>query len=182
MPFGPTVHTLKLSLRDVRPLVWRRVVVASETPLPKVAHLFVAVMGWEGYHLHQFDVGGVLFGPADDDADYQLDERSAVLKHLLPSVKSKLRWDYDFGDGWEHDVVVEAIETPRSDARYPVCLDGRRACPPEDCGGPGGYARLLAALKNPDDPERDEYVQWLRKGFIPAAFDVVAANRRLRQR
>ena len=181
-PFEPTVHTLRMTLRGIRPAVWRRIVVRSETPLPKFARMLEAAMGWEGYHLHMFDVGGVMFGPPDEDFDYMIDERSATVKHLLPRVKSKLRWDYDFGDGWEHDVVVESIESPEDGNRYPVCLAGKRACPPENIGGVPGYQKLLRVLADPNDPEHDHIASWSPEGFDPASFDPKAANRKLRGR
>jgi hypothetical protein len=100
IPFGPTVHVLKVTLRDVEPQVWRRLVVRSEAPLPKLNQALERVMGWEGCHLHMFDVGGILFGEPDEDADYVINERAATVKHVLPRVGASLRWDYDFGDGW----------------------------------------------------------------------------------
>lgn len=90
-----------------------------------------------------------------------LDERKARLGEVLPAVKSKMRWDYDFGDGWEHDVVVEAIELAHNDATYPVCLTGKRACPPEDCAGPWGYGNLLAALSDPMHEDHEELTEWV---------------------
>jgi hypothetical protein len=182
IPFGPTVHTLRVSLRDVQPEVWRRVVVRSGTPLPKLARLLEQAMGWAGYHLHLFDVGGVLFGVPDEDADYMINEKAAMVRHVLPRPGSSLRWDYDFGDGWEHDVVVEAIESPVEGKGYPVCLDGERACPPEDCGGVSGYEELLRVLGDPSDPEHEHMVSWTPEGFDPAVFDLVAANRNMRGR
>lgn len=182
IPFGPTVHTLKVTLRDVKPAVWRRIAVRSETPLPKFAGVLEKAMGWGGYHLHMFDVGGVLFGERDEDADYVIDERAATVHHVLPALKSKLRWDYDFGDGWEHDVVVEAIDSPQDLQRYPVCLDGKRACPPDDCGGPSGYQHMLSVLADPGAPEHADTVSWMPNGFDANAFDVAAVNRRLRGR
>lgn len=182
IPFGPTVHVLRVSLRDVEPAVRRRFVVSSEMPLPKLNQALERVMGWEGHHLHVFDVSGILFGEPDEEADYVISEKAATVKHVLPRVGASLRWDYDFGDGWEHDVVVEAIESPGHGKRYPMCLDGARACPPEDCGGVGGYERLLAVLADSTDPEHENMVEWAPDGFDPEVFDVVAANRRLRGR
>jgi hypothetical protein len=129
-----------------------------------------------------FDVGGVLFGDPDEDADYMINEKHATVKHVLPRLNSRLRWDYDLGDGWEHEVAVEAIESPTERGRYPMCLDGKRACPPEDCGGASGYIRLLEALSDPKHPEHDELAEWAPKGFDPEAFDVIATNKRLRGR
>ena len=182
MYFGPTTHVLRVSLRYVEPEVWRRVVVVSEMPLSKFATALERAMGWEGYHLHLFDVGGVLFGVPGEDADYLIDEKAAKVTHLLPREQSSLRWDYDFGDGWEHDVVVEAIEPLNPKTKNPVVLDGARACPPEDVGGPGGYEELLRVLNDPTDEEHEHMVSWAPEGFDPAVFDLVAANRRLRSR
>ena len=182
MYFGPTAHVLRLSLRDVEPEVWRRIVVASDMPLPKLAMALEHAMGWEGHHLHIFDVGGVLFGVPDGDDDHLINEKAARVSHVLPRVDSSLRWDYDFGDGWEHDVVVEAIEPLNPKTKYPVVLDGARACPPEDVGGPGGYEELLRVLNDPTDEEHEHMREWAPEGFDPAVFDLVAANCRLRTR
>ena len=182
MYFGPTAHVVRVSLRYVEPEVWRRVSVVYEMPLPKFADVPQQAMGWEGYHLHMFDVGGVLFGPADENSDHLINENAAKLTHVLPRVESALRWDYDFGDGWEHDVLVEAIEPLNPKTKYPVVLDGDRACPLEDVGGPPGYEDLLRVLSNPKHKEHKHMVDWAPKGFDPAVFDLVAANRRVRGR
>src|SRR3954452_23639607 len=104
--FGPTVHVLRISLRDVSPEVWRTLVVRSDTKLPQLSRIFENVMGWGGYHLHMFDVSGILFGVSDEDADHLINEKAATAKHVLPRVGASLRWNYDFGDGWQHDVVA----------------------------------------------------------------------------
>ena len=149
IPFGPTVHVLRVSLRDVETEVWRRVVVRSDTALPKLARTLEQTMGWKGYHLHLFDAAGVLFGVTGEDTDYLINEKAAKVRHVLPRIGSSLRWDYDFGDGWEHSVVTETIESPVDGQRYPACLDGAMACPPEDCGGVPGYEELRAILADP---------------------------------
>ena len=115
-------------------------------------------------HLHAFEADGELYEiPVGESFGFRRlrDERKARLGEVLPAVKSKIRWDYDFGDGWEHDVVVEAIEPARADLTYPVCLAGKRACPPEDCGGPWGYSNLLAALSDPTHEEHEELAEWV---------------------
>jgi hypothetical protein len=182
MYFGPTVHVLRVSLRDVEPEVWRRVVVDSEMPLPKFAIALERAMGWESTHLHLFDVAGVLFGNTDHDAPHLINEKAARVDHLLPREGCALRWEYDFGDSWEHDVVVEAIEPLNPKTKYPLVLDGENACPPEDCGGPHGYQELLRVLDNPKDRAHKHMRGWAPEGFDPAAFDLVAANRRLRSK
>jgi Plasmid pRiA4b ORF-3-like protein len=173
------VHRLKVTLRHVKPPVWRRIEVPSDIDLAALAAVLEAAMGWEGYHLHGFEVGDVTYQPLDENAfDMGLgfakpvDERTATLGDVLLAVKSKMRWDYDFGDGWEHDVVVEAIEPRNANVEYPICLAGKRSCPPEDCGGPWGYADLLEAIADPKHPEHDELTEWLPPDFDPEEFDV----------
>ena len=182
MYFRPTAHVFRVPLRHVEPEVWRRVVVASEMPLTKFATALERAMGWDSTHLRLFDVAGVLFGNTDHDAPHLINEKVARVSHVLPRVESLLRWDYDFGDGWEHDVVVKAIEPLNPKTKYPVVLDGERACPPEDVGGPPGYEELLRVLNDPTDDEHEHLVSWAPEGFDPAAFDVATANRRLRGR
>jgi len=179
--WGPSVHTLRVSLLFVEPVVWRRFVVPSETKLPKFNRMLEAVMGWEGYHLHTFEIEDLRIGASDEDDADLIDERRITVKQLLPRVESRLRWAYDFGDNWKHEVMVEAIEEPSLDARYPMCTAGERACPPEDCGGVSGYERLVAALADPSDEEHDDLKTWAPPGFDPAAFDMVSANRMLRR-
>lgn len=180
--FGPTVHVVRVSLRDVEPEIWRRMAIDSDMPLETFAKALEKAMGWAGYHLHSFDVGGVLFGQPDEDADYMIDEKAARVSHVLPRESSALLWNYDFGDGWEHDVVVEAIEPLNPKTKYPVLLAGARACPPEDVGGSGGYDELLRVLNDPDDEEHEHLLSWAPKNFDPSAFDLDAANKRLRRK
>jgi len=124
--------------------------------------------------LHGFDVDGTRYGIRNPDWDLldDLDEHRYRLGDVLPSAGSKMRWDYDFGDGWEHDVLVEAITLQGRGTTYPFCMAGRRACPPEDCGGPWGYANLLEALADPGHPEHEEFTDWAPPDFDPARFDI----------
>jgi hypothetical protein len=166
-----SAHTLKVTLRGVTPPVWRRIVVDSQTKLSTLSDLLEAAMGWYGGHLHVFDVAGTTYGEPNPSWDDVLDERKVRLATVLPSVKSRMRWDYDFGDGWEHDVLVEAIGPPEPDATYPTCLAGRRACPLEDCGGPYGYQELLVALADPAHPDHSNLTEWAPSDFDPEEFD-----------
>jgi hypothetical protein len=176
-----TVHQLKLTLREVKPPVWRRIVVESDLTLGELAGVLEAAMGWESYHLHAFEVGGTRYGVPDPDWDMDdLDENRFRLADVLPKVGMKMRWEYDFGDGWEHDVLVEAIGPPERGVEYPLCLAGRRACPLEDCGGPWGYADLLVALADPDHPEHEERREWAPPGFDPARFDLEQTKQAMR--
>jgi hypothetical protein len=175
-----TVHTLKVTLRGVKPPVWRRIVVQSDTRLSELAAILESVMGWEGYHLHGFETADrVHYGPEPDDGDWgppTHDERRFKVSSVLRSVKSKLRFDYDFGDGWEHDVVVEAIGPAERGVAYPRVIAGKRACPPEDCGGPWGYQNLLEALADPKHRDHDDLTVWVGDDFDPEHFEVPAAE------
>lgn len=169
-----TMHRLKVTLRGVKPPIWRRIEVPSNIKLSELAAVLEAAMGWLGGHLHAFEAGGVTYETPDPDSlgfRPSRDEGKAGLGDVLSTVKSKMRWDYDFGDGWECDVVVEAIEPRGRDATDPVCLAGKRACPPDDCGGPWGYGNLLAALSDPTHEEHEELAEWMPSGFDPEAFD-----------
>jgi len=167
-----TVHTLKITLRKVRPPVWRRIVVPSEIKLSALAPVLEAAMGWIGGHLHEFEAGGKRYGDPDPDWDDDvIDELGRKLAGVLPRVGEKMRFDYDFGDGWEHDVIVEAIEPAERNVAYPVCLAGKRAGPPDDCGGPWGYGKLLAALADPKHPDHEDRVEWIGEEFDPEHFD-----------
>ena len=177
---GPSVHTLRIELLHVEPAVWRRFVLPSETKLPKFNRMLRAVMRWEGYHLHMFEIADLRIGVPGEDDDDVIDERRITVKQLLPRDGSQVRWAYDFGDNWQHDVVVEAIEEPSPDVRYPVCTDGERACPPEDCGGVGGYEDLREVLADPAHDEHEHLREWAGAGFDADAFDQMAVTKRLR--
>ncbi len=179
-----TVHRLKVTLRGVRPPVWRRVEVVSTTTLHQLSAELEAAMGWFGGHLHAFEVGGTTYQlPDDDELGWRptKDERRAVLNKVVPAVKMKMLWEYYFGDGWAHDVLVEAIEPAVAGVEYPRCIAGGRASPPEDCGGPWGYADLLEALADPSHPEHAAMLEWAPPDFDPARFDPDEATHAIRQ-
>ena len=176
-----TVHRLKITLRGVKPPVWRRIEVASATTLGELSPMLEGVMGWYGGHLHAFDVDGTDYSPPDPDWDSDdLDEKKYHLGDVLPAVGAKMTWDYDFGDGWRHNVVVEAITPAEMNLSYPLCITGKRACPPEDCGGSWGYAEILRALRDPNHPGRADRLAMVPPGFDPARFDLGEAQSALR--
>lgn len=185
MAEASTVHQLKLTLRGIRPPVWRRIVIDSDIPLSELAHLLEAAMGWLGGHLHAFVAGDVTYEVPDPDGDTgwgrrTVDERTVTLGEVLVRPNAKLRWDYDFGDGWQHDVVVESIAPTGIGFDGPVCVAGRRACPPDDCGGTWGYANLLAALADPNHEDHEELAEWTPPGFDPEVFDPAEATEAMR--
>jgi hypothetical protein len=177
------VYQIKVSLDDIRPPVWRRFVVPGGATLSKLHNILQVVMGWEDYHLHQFTIAGKRYGDAGQDEFGELgfmDERRYSLSQLLPRKGLRFKYEYDFGDSWQHTLVVEEILPSKKGVRYPACLAGKRACPPEDVGGVWGYAEYLAALEDPGHPGHDEWLQW-RGAFDPEAFDLRKVNAELKR-
>jgi Plasmid pRiA4b ORF-3-like protein len=175
----PTVHTIKITLRHSRPPIWRRLQVPSSSTLEELHNAIQSAFGWENYHMWVFETSGAQYGIADRD----LDIRNAAAKRLdqvAGRTGAKLSYTYDFGDDWEHDLVVDAVTGAEPGVAYPRCLSGRRACPPEDCGGIWGYDELLEILADPAHEEHIERLEWLgldsADEFDPAAFDLDTVN------
>lgn len=169
-----TVHQLKVSLRGSRPPIWRRLLVPSDITLLDLHGIVQLAMGWSDCHLHQFMVHDVVYGQ-DHGQDWgwgprPKDESKARLARVAP-VGTRLLYEYDFGDSWEHDIVVEKVLPAAEQETYPVCIAGRRACPPEDCGGLWGYAELLEAVHDPAHEQHQEMLDWLGGRFDPESFD-----------
>lgn len=177
---GLTVHLLKVTLMDVTPPVWRLIRVPSAVPLSTLHAVLQAALGWEDRHLHEWRVGGTVYGPPDEETwgEELADEASAVLGEVA-GPDDLIRYDYDLGDGWEHLVEVVAVEAYDGGAPPVEVLDGARAVPPEDCGGPSGYEHLVDALADPADPEHEELVEWIGDAWDPEGFDRREVNRRL---
>ena len=136
------------------------------------------VMGWTDSHLHQFKVGDLRFGePDDDSAPGPIDHSRVTLSQILPDTGSTCVYEYDFGASWEHLIEVEE-ELPVETVTGPLprCVAGERACPPEDCGGPPGYADLLEAIRDPGHAEHAQYLEWVGPRFDPETFSLVAVN------
>jgi hypothetical protein len=182
---GDLVYQFKVTLLDIKLAIWRRVRVPDCT-LADLHGYIQAAFGWWNYHLHQFDIDGERYGPASpDDMDFGLeirDEAEVTLGKLIPKSGRKPRWvyEYDFGDGWRHEVVFEGVTPADPKAKYPQCVEGERACPPEDCGGPWGYADYLAAVRDPRHEQHEEMLEW-RGPFDPEAFDPRKATREMRK-
>lgn len=172
------VFQLKVTLRDWRPPIWRRFCVPDDITLYRLHGILQVVMGWTDSHLHQFRVGNEYFGTPDPEFGIELrNEKKARLREVLRRPKDRMIYEYDFGDGWLHDVVLEKITSAAHGVRYPVVLAGKRACPPEDVGGVGGYYEFLRAISDPDHPDHGDMMEWWGRPFDPDAFDVQAINR-----
>lgn len=172
---------LKLTLRRVRPAIWRRLHVYEAVTLQSLHGILQTAMGWENRHLHEFVVNEQSFGPPDPEFPGWMDQRTAKLGRLLAARGDRLLYRYDFGDGWEHDLVLERVLDPEPEVGYPRVVAGARACPPEDCGGDAGYAHLLEVLRKPRHPEHDDLLAWVGGAFDPEAFDRRAINHAFRR-
>lgn len=177
---GSAIYQLKITLKGFKPPIWRRVQVPGTVKLGKLHDILQIVMGWQDAHLHAFKIGLQTFGEPDPELNFE-NERRVTLRELVTREKARFTYEYDFGDGWEHEIVVEKIVDPEPGVTYPVCTDGRLACPPEDVGGIWGYANLLEALQDPAHPEHDDLLDWLDGEFDPAHFDLTEINRELKR-
>jgi len=173
--------TLRVELAPIEPLIWRRIQVPWDIPLPNPHGVLQCVMGWQDSHLHAFQIGSVEFGIPDEADELGMkDERRVRLDQALGKSVREFSYIYDFGDHWEHRLVVEEIGPAEPDRPCPLCLAGERACPPEDVGGPPGYANFLAGIRQPDHPEHEEILRWIGGAFDPEGFDLNSVNRALR--
>jgi hypothetical protein len=166
---------LKVTLRGIRPPIWRRLLVPSATPLSSLHAAIQAAMGWYSAHLYAWDIDGEQYGdPAmvDDVSD----ESRLTLGWVRRKGVKRFTYTYDFGDDWEHTIDIEGTEPPVLGRNYPICVAGKRNAPPEDCGGVYGYSEALAIVANPSHPDHEEYVATLGEGFDPEAFSIDAIN------
>jgi hypothetical protein len=174
---GDPVLQLRVTLGGMDgPPVWRQVVVPSGYTLDRVHGVIQAAMGWQNSHLHMFRIAGREYGPAylDDELE-TFDEKQFRIGDLVKT-GDLAGYEYDFGDGWEHELAVEASAVADAATVYPQCIGGEGACPPEDCGGPGGFADLKELLAGAPSPEREEMRVWAGEDYDPAHFDLAAAN------
>ena len=175
---------LKITLLDLRPAIWRRLLVPATIKLPKLHTVLQLAFGWTNSHLHAFRLGedsyqanppkdafAALFG---SDAQHH-EEKKFRLCDLLHAPEDWLIYEYDFGDSWEHEVFVEKI-LPGAPVKIITCLAGARAGPPEDCGGVPGYYNLIEAIAHPKHRDHQELLEWLGEPYDPAAFDKDALN------
>ena len=179
-----TVHQLTITLLGVEPLVWRRVHVPSSVTLSRVHGDLQAAMGWSNSHLHQFEIKGLRYGSPDPDyvsvfGDPVLDERKARLGSLVER-GDRFTYEYDFGDSWEHEIVVEEILPAGPGSATSRCLEGARSCPPEDVGGWPGYADFLDAMADPTHPDHDDRSEWIGGRWDPEHFNLDGVNEALK--
>jgi len=175
-------YQFKVELRDISPPIWRQFQVWGDATLAQLHRILQMVMGWENYHLYEFRIGGRIYGDPDlDDEREIIDAKKTRIRNVLPGVGAEFEYEYDFGDDWQHDLLLEAVMQSDPDTMCPRCLAGERSCPPEDVGGSGGYADYLEALADPDHEEHENMMEW-RGPFDPEAFSIEKVNRELERK
>ena len=155
------VYQFKISLLEIRPTIWRQIQVPDSYTILDLHNAIQSAMGWDNFHLYKFTMGMY---------DDSISEDSKI-KNIFSLKRNKAHYEYDFGDSWEHEVLLEKILPAIPVVKYPVCIAGKRACPPEDCGGTPGYNNLLMVIKNPRDAEYRNMMEWLGKKFYPEKFN-----------
>lgn len=179
-PLKPArIYQIKVTLKWSKPPIWRRLQARGDTKLGKLHQILQIAMGWWDEHLHAFEARGVAYGEHDPDFPSDLRSERNVRLDKIAQEGDTFRYEYDFGDSWVHEIKVEQVLDPEPGVRYPRCLAGKRACPPEDSGGVPGYEHMMAVIANPKDEEHEEMLEWLGEGFDPEAFDLDAVNEEL---
>jgi len=170
-PAHNVIVQIKIKLLGVtKPPVWRRVQLRADTRLDQLHEILQAALGWENYHLHAFSFGEEEFGPRDPELGLDFSDERRVTLGELTDIGARFRYTYDFGDNWEHEILVEDVLPIESGVKLPACTGGVRACPLEDCGGVYGYEQLLAALADATHPEHESMLEWVGGSFDPDAF------------
>lgn len=174
-------YEIRIVLRDTDPPVWRRLQVPAGIALGQLHRVIQAAMGWRDLHLHRFVADGVAYGVSDEEFPTDMKSEAGVWLDSLAGPGDRLSYEYDFGDGWVHEIEIERALAAEPGTHYPRCAGGARACPPEDCGGPPGYAALLEVLRRGARNEDEaDLLAWLGEDFDPKAFDPATVNAALR--
>ncbi len=179
------LYQFKITLHDSKPPIWRRVQVADCT-LDKLHEHIQTAMGWENSHLHQFEISGNRYGDPKLLGGMGLNEFKNSLKTKLSEIlpangkKFRFRYEYDFGDGWLHEILFEGCPEPEKGMKYPLCVEGERACPPDDCGGIWGYYEMLSALADPTNEQHDHFMEWIGE-VDPDEFNAVKATKEMKK-
>jgi hypothetical protein len=175
---------LKVTLHGTKPPIWRRLLVDKATTLQQLHHIIQISMGWTNTHLHEFEVNGYRIAEPNEDIDDDfgiktIDSSTVTLESIITDIKDKFTYDYDFGDGWHHQILVEKFLPRDTNTKYPTCIGGRLNCPPEDCGGIFGFYNLLHIISNERHPDREAMLEWLGEHYDPEYFDKDEINEEL---
>lgn len=181
------IYKLKITLIDSKPLIWRRILVEEDVLLSDLHKIIQSAMGWTNSHLHQFIKDETYYTeriPGDDlwHEMNNVDYKGITLNELLRFVNNTIIYEYDFGDGWSHEILLEKFIKPDESIKYPICSGGKMKCPPEDVGGIGGYMEMLKVLRNPNNEEYESYITWLGGHFDYKEFYIDKVNKLLAKR
>jgi hypothetical protein len=186
IPASERLYQFKITLLESQPPIWRRIQVKDST-LDKLHERIQTAMGWTNSHLHQFEIDGERYGDPEllDDGfeDFEcVDSTVTKISKIVPKNGKRFQftYEYDFGDGWEHEVLFEGCLKAEKGGRYPVCIEGERNCPPEDVGGVWGYAEFLEAIANPKHEEHERMLEWAGD-FDPEEFDAGETTKAMRR-
>jgi hypothetical protein len=180
------IYRFEVTLRESKPPIWRRFQVPATVTLAQFHTILQVVMGWTDSHLHRFIINGKEYGRPDYEERYAdddpiFDERRVRIEKLFPVMPAAFLYEYDYGDGWLHVIIVDGKLSGSPEADYPKCIEGERACPPEDVGGIGGYEELLVALADPEHEEHEMMRLWAGENFDSEKFDIGDVNQALRR-
>jgi len=182
------IYQIQVALKECKPKIWRRLLIPSNLLLSDLHKIIQTAMGWTNTHLHQFIKNRTYYTvkmEGDDmwDEMDNVDYKKMKISDLLTKEKERISYEYDFGDGWQHEVILEKMLPVDDTIKYPICLKGKMNCPPEDCGGVWGYENMLEILKQPKHEEYEELVEWLGgDDFDPEHFDKEEVNELLREK
>lgn len=183
IPAAQRIYQLKITLKGIEPPIWRRIQVRDCT-LDRLHERIQLAMGWQNCHLYEFRIDAGRFGDPSviEDCEDLGDATVLHLSEFVPETGKRFRfhYEYDFGDSWEHEVLFEGCLRATQGVRYPLCLEGERACPPEDVGGTTGYRRYVTAMADPEDEEHEEYLGW-RGPYDPGRFDAQKTTNKMRR-
>lgn len=178
------VYQLKVTLDGIRPLIWRQILVPGNTTLNIMHDILQIIMGWKDYHLHHFFISNRYYGDPEFDEYGDLEmipEEEFILSKVITGEGFRFKYVYDYGDNWEHSLIVEKISYSDKRENHPICIQGERACPPEDVGGRWGYKDFIKAISKLNHPEHDEYLTWVGGEYDPENFNREEVNSKLRQ-
>lgn len=178
------IYQVQIALKGFKPKIWRRLLIPSDLLLSDFHKIIQTSMGWTNSHLHQFIKNRTFYTERMLDDDYwdemdNIDYKFIRISDLLKKEKGRITYEYDFGDGWEHNIILEKILPVDSNVNYPVCVKGKMNCPPEDCGGVWGYANMLEILEQPKHEEYESFIEWLGDEFDPEYFEMEEINEML---
>ena len=174
---------LKVTLKNSKPPIWRRILIEKDMTFEDLHYIIQDVMGWENCHLYEFRDRNIVIGEEDFEDDIFgkkiMDSASIPLGDFFTMLKQKITYTYDFGDSWDHEILVEKFLEEEKEIDYPTCIKGKNNCPPEDCGGVWGFYSLLETIQDKNHPEREEMLEWIGEDYDPEHFDLEEINERL---